>query len=108
VRVDGSSKFGKNNKYATFPAGALKWRVLGEEFANSLKKVFSDLSLRANYGILGSQDGIGPYDALDYSLAYDVNNTGHPDTSKIHQSNQNLKMGASHYYRRWYRFGTFK
>ncbi|MFN8252115.1 MAG: SusC/RagA family TonB-linked outer membrane protein [Ferruginibacter sp.] len=64
VRIDGSSKFGKDNRYGTFPAFAVKWNVLNESFGASLAKLFSNLSIRANYGVLGSQDGIGPYDAL--------------------------------------------
>ncbi|MHB1179386.1 MAG: SusC/RagA family TonB-linked outer membrane protein, partial [Daejeonella sp.] len=54
VRADGSSKFGKNNKYATFPAFAVKWKIMNESFAP--KGVFDDLSLRLNYGITGNQE----------------------------------------------------
>ncbi len=54
VRVDGSSKFGTNNKYATFPAFAFKWKIMNEDFGP--KKLFSDLSLRLNFGITGNQE----------------------------------------------------
>lgn len=57
VRVDGSSKFSEGNKYGTFPAFAAKWKMANEDFfANSLGKVFSDFSLRLNYGITGNQE----------------------------------------------------
>jgi TonB-dependent starch-binding outer membrane protein SusC len=92
VRVDGSSRFGKNNKYGTFPAFAAKWRVMNEDFAkNSLGKIFSDLSVRANYGIIGSQDGLDPYASVDISTTWftnpiartgsrtDFNRQGNPD-----------------------------
>ena len=54
VRVDGSSKFGENNKYATFPAFAVKWKIMNEDFGP--KETFDDLSLRLNFGITGNQE----------------------------------------------------
>ena len=90
MRIDGSSKFGINNKYGYFPAFAAKWKILKEDFAaNTLGKVFSDFSLRANYGILGSQEGIGAYDAIDLRQIY-MGNSG-IDTSLLHVGNKNLK-----------------
>lgn len=56
VRVDGSSKFGPNNKYGVFPSGAVAWKIHDEDFAPD---VFSTLKLRAGYGIVGNQDGLG-------------------------------------------------
>ena len=94
MRIDGSSKFGKNNKYGYFPAFAVKWRLLKEDFAAKLGKVFSDFSIRANYGILGSQEGIGPYDAVDLQQAY-KGNSGNVDTVLLHQGNPNLKWEQS-------------
>lgn len=71
VRVDGSSKFGANNRYGTFPAFAAKWKLVNEKFAeNSIGKWFSDFSLRANYGILGSQDGLTSYGAKRIGFSY--------------------------------------
>jgi TonB-linked SusC/RagA family outer membrane protein len=91
MRADGSSKFGKNNKYGYFPAFAAKWRVLKESFAqNSLGKVFNDLSIRANYGILGSQEGIGAYDAVDLQQTW-IGNSGQKETQLIHTGNPDLK-----------------
>lgn len=90
MRIDGSSKFGINNKYGYFPAFAAKWKLVKENFvANSLSKVFSDFSIRANYGILGSQEGIGAYDAIDLRQIY-PGNSG-IDTSLLHVGNKNLK-----------------
>ncbi len=54
LRSDGSSKFGANNKYAYFPAVAVKWKILNEGFMP--KNVFSDFSLRLNYGVTGNQE----------------------------------------------------
>ena len=90
VRIDGSSKFGENNKYGTFPAFAAKWKIMKEGFAQKgLAKIFTDLSLRANYGQLGSQDGLGAYDAIDLQQTY-VGNSG-PATEFLHQGNKKLK-----------------
>ncbi len=55
MRADGSSKFGKNNKYGYFPSGGLKWVVSNEEFMKG-NKVFSSLALRASYGVTGNQE----------------------------------------------------
>jgi hypothetical protein len=55
IRRDGSSRFGKNNQYANFPALAAKWRISNEGFMPK-GGLFDDLSLRLNYGQTGNQD----------------------------------------------------
>jgi iron complex outermembrane receptor protein len=91
VRSDGNSKFGSENKYGTFPAFAAKWALNKESFvANSLGKIFSEFAIRANYGTVGSSDGIGAYDALDIRQAY-LGTSGGVDTQFVHQGNNNLK-----------------
>ncbi|MDE5628372.1 MAG: TonB-dependent receptor [Muribaculaceae bacterium] len=62
VRADGSSKFGKNNKWGYFPAVSAAWRI-GEEDAVRELGVFSDLKLRAGYGLAGN-NRIGQYNSL--------------------------------------------
>lgn len=54
VRVDGSSKFVKGNKYATFPAVSGAWRVTGEEFMKD-QHIFDNLKIRAGWGRVGNQ-----------------------------------------------------
>lgn len=54
VRVDGSSKFGANNKYGAFPSFSLGWRISEEAFMKS--SPFSDLKLRAGWGKTGNQE----------------------------------------------------
>ncbi|QHT65510.1 TonB-dependent receptor [Rhodocytophaga rosea] len=56
VRRDGSSKFGPNNKWATFPSAALGWRLGNENFFKNsgISKVFNDVKLRASYGLTGN------------------------------------------------------
>ena len=62
MRVDGSSKFGANNKLAYFPSGAISWKAHNEEFIKSLG-IFDELKVRLSYGISGNQ-GISPYQTL--------------------------------------------
>ncbi len=54
VRADGSSRFGKNNKYGTFPSFAAGWRISEESFMES--SPFSNLKLRAGWGQTGNQE----------------------------------------------------
>ena len=59
VRSDGSSRFGPDNRWGTFPSVALGWRISQEEFMKS-SRLFSDLKLRASYGFTGNFN-IGNY-----------------------------------------------
>ena len=63
VRTDGSSRFGANNRWATFPSVALGWRISEESFMEDLTLV-SDLKLRASYGKTGNT-ALSPYQSLD-------------------------------------------
>jgi iron complex outermembrane receptor protein len=59
IRRDGSTKFGKNNKWGTFPTFAAGWNIHKESFLDNLD-LFSQLKLRASYGVSGNQ-AIGEY-----------------------------------------------
>ncbi len=61
-RADGSSVFGKNNKWGYFPSGSLAWRISEEEFLKN-STLINDLKLRGSYGVTGNQ-GISPYQSL--------------------------------------------
>lgn len=61
-RVDGSSRFGTNNKYGFFPSGAVAWRVSDEPFLKT-SPLISELKFRLSYGVTGN-DGIGLYNSL--------------------------------------------
>jgi len=65
VRRDGSSRFGPNNKWATFPSAAVGWKIINEDFfqKSGLSNIFSDLKLRASYGITGNSN-IPPYQSV--------------------------------------------
>lgn len=53
IRRDGSSRFGRNNRWGTFPSASVGWRVSEEAFVKSLRSV-SELKLRASYGLAGN------------------------------------------------------
>jgi len=54
VRRDGSSKFGSNNRYGTFPSFAAGWNIHNEDFFKSQKSI-NKLKLRASWGIIGNE-----------------------------------------------------
>ena len=61
-RVDGSSKFGDNNKYAFFPSAGLAWNMSQEDWLKD-NKVISTLKLHTSYGLTGNSE-IDPYESL--------------------------------------------
>jgi len=60
VRRDGSSRFGKNNRYGIFPTASVGWTISNEAFLEN-SKVFNNLKLRASWG------GNGNADILEYA-----------------------------------------
>lgn len=60
VRRDGSSRFSEENRWGTFPALALAWRINEESFLRGSKAV-SELKLRLGVGVTGQQDILGQY-----------------------------------------------
>ena len=89
VRRDGSSRFGKNNRFGTFPAVSAGWRISEENFLKNIENTpVSDLKLRASWGQTGNQEisnnavyslflanyaGGSPTWATSYGTAYDIN-----------------------------------
>ncbi|MGN6605087.1 MAG: SusC/RagA family TonB-linked outer membrane protein [Ginsengibacter sp.] len=64
LRSDGSSRFGKNNKWGIFPSGALAWRISEEPFMRENLDFISNLKLRASYGVTGNT-ALSPYQSLN-------------------------------------------
>ncbi len=60
VRRDGSSVFGINKRWGYFPAVGVAWRIDQEPFMEK-QKVFTELKLRASYGVTGNSLGFSPY-----------------------------------------------
>jgi TonB-linked SusC/RagA family outer membrane protein len=74
VRRDGSSRFGSEERYGVFPSFSAGWRMADEGFMKNVSWV-DDLKLRGSYGILGSQNNVGPDNAFslyggNFSNAY--------------------------------------
>ena len=55
TRVDGSSKFGENNKYAVFPSAGLAWNISQEDFLKD-NNTISNLKLHTSYGLTGNSE----------------------------------------------------
>jgi TonB-linked SusC/RagA family outer membrane protein len=109
IRYDGSSRFGSNNRFGTFPAFSLGWRLSEEAFMESTRSVVSDLKLRYGWGKTGNQEigdfaSYGLYEALygsdptwnpDNGTAYDIagNGVGSLPSGyrRIQQANPNLR-----------------
>ena len=83
-RADGSNKFGKNNKYAYFPAFAGKWSISDEDFMKG-GSVFSNLALRLGWGQTGNQSF--PAGAALDRYQY----TGYGSIATVNFANPNLK-----------------
>jgi len=71
IRRDGSSAFGANHQWGTFPSASVGWKIINEPFMSNLKSV-SDLKLRVGYGISGNSLG---FDPMISRLKYGVTGT---------------------------------
>ena len=60
IRRDGSSRFGSNNKYGTFPSASVGWNIMNEKFMASTRNWLTNLKLRASWGKNGN-DNIGDF-----------------------------------------------
>lgn len=97
VRRDGSSKFGENHKWGTFPSASAAWGISQEPFMEDTRWV-NDLKLRVGYGVTGNQDGLMPYKSLElYSAAGTYYSDGSQLTAfKISQNaNPDLKWEST-------------
>ncbi len=61
VRRDGTSRFSKTNRWGTFPAVAIGWKLLEENFMEGARSFMNELKIRGTYGITGQQDLGGDY-----------------------------------------------
>jgi TonB-linked SusC/RagA family outer membrane protein len=115
IRHDGSSRFGANNRFATFPAFSLGWRLSEESFFSTAAPFVSDLKLRYGWGMTGNQNiddfaSYGLYEArytsdwtgrttYDLSTAYDITGQGTGISPmgfrRTQLANPNLKWEAS-------------
>jgi TonB-linked SusC/RagA family outer membrane protein len=112
MRRDGSSRFGRNNRYGTFPAFSVGWRISQETFIRENIPFISDIKLRYGWGRAGNQEisntaVFGIYRAIyggdrfsnDGGTAYDIAGAGSgqlPSGFVAQQAaNENLKWESS-------------
>ena len=80
ARYDGSSRFGRKNRYGLFPSASVAWRISQESFMPKISYV-DDLKLRAGFGITGNQNSIpafGYIALLDPTYRYTFGNASVP------------------------------
>lgn len=104
IRRDGSSRF-VNNKWGTFGSVGAGWLVSKEDFMKDVS-IISNLKLKASYGIIGDQAGVGFYPGYDYFSIDNVNDQpgfaigtkANPDltweTSKMFQAGVEFSLGT--------------
>ena len=86
LRRDGSSRFGTNNRFGTFPSASVGWNVTNEQFMSGTSDLISNLKLRASWGKNGN-DNIGDF-------AYTtLTNTG-GSSNYYFGTSQNLTYGS--------------
>jgi TonB-linked SusC/RagA family outer membrane protein len=96
LRIDGSSRFGQNNRYGVFPSFAAGWRLENEEFIKNLDYITS-LKLRTSWGQTGNQS-IGNYQSLTTYTAGQkavIGNQQVSTTTPNRVPNPNLKWETS-------------
>lgn len=97
VRREGSSKFGENHKWGTFPSASLGWTISNEAFMKDVKWV-NNLKLRAGFGVTGVIPN-DPYISLTKytygSSYYYSNGTWLPGLSVSSNPNPDLKWEKS-------------
>lgn len=69
LRADGSSKFGKGNRWGYFPSLALAWRITEEDFMKSTSSWLSNLKLRMSFGTAGNNRINSGLLSTTYSMA---------------------------------------
>ena len=87
IRRDGSSNFGANNRFGTFPAVSVAWKISEEKFMKNLTFI-NDLKLRAEYGISGNSGNNG---SAIYSNLYPASTVWGGGLLPANFQNPNLK-----------------
>jgi len=62
IRRDGSSRFGEDNRYGTFPSASAGWNIHKEDFFSNYSDIVNNLKIRASYGKIGSESNISDYE----------------------------------------------
>lgn len=106
VRYDGSSNFGKDNRFGLFYSGSLGWNIAKENFFNV--EAINDLKLRVSYGTTGNREGISRYAAQNNvefgsypgGSATTPSNIGNPELKWETTTTQNIGLELNMFNRR--------
>lgn len=110
LRIDGSSKFGRNNRYGYFPAAGAAW-ILSEEgfWKGTLEKAVNFFKLKASFGITGNADipsflRFGTFSGMDNNIQYNGDSIIFP----IRLENPDLSWETTHTLDAGFEFGVLK
>lgn len=97
ARVDGSSRFGENNRYGFFPAASAGWILTEEDFLSDIGAL-SFLKLRASYGVTGNANisnfpSLGLYSGIAYAGASALNPSQTPNPDLRWETTKQLDIG---------------
>lgn len=115
MRYDGSSKFGSNNRWGSFPSIAVGWRISEEAFFPK-SSVVSNLKFRASWGRLGNEDALGYYDFQALIASYNTmfggyiwgsGSTPHTGSASWTMENRGLKWETTDTKNIGFDFGLF-
>lgn len=96
-RADASSTFGEDEKWGYFPSFSAGWRISGEEFLKNSQTI-NDLKLRAGWGLVGNDSGIGNYawaGKVGSGVNYPIGGAAQPGTKPLSLENRKLKWEES-------------
>jgi len=102
VRADGSTRFGENNRYGTFPSFAAAWNIKNEDFMADAAWL-SQLKLRAGWGKTGNQEFPSGSAQRRYSYGYD----GEQKLIAVNNDNEDLKWQSDEQINVGLDFGLF-
>lgn len=94
ARIDGSSRFGDDQKYGYFPTVSGAWRISSEGFMKD-QKIVNDLKLRGSIGVSGSQEGLGNDFPSLATYATGINYGNEPGIAASALSNKDLSWEAT-------------
>ncbi|GAB2771021.1 TonB-dependent receptor [Actinomadura fibrosa] len=110
-RMDGSSRFSKDNRWSSFPAVSVGWKINNEDFLKD-SETLSELKLRAGYGVTGNQEVGNNYGYIAYyspsktGASYQFGNTFY-NTLRPEEFDANLKWEELKTYNVGLDFGFF-
>ena len=94
IRNDGSSRFGKNKRFGTFPSVSMGWRFSDEKFMNFAKGFLRDAKIRGSIGVTGNQTisnyaALGSYTASSNKIRRKCGNSLQRNAQRHHRMGKN-------------------